>query len=141
MAGIPIKDDRSTGFLIRDLIENVQSLFRKELELAKSELTHEWAKGKDALWFRGVGLSAVFLGFIYLGIALAHWLASLGLDLWMSFGMLAVFFIAGGLIVREVGRRKTNDLKVLPRDTFDSVKDTVEGVKEEVQWITKRKQI
>lgn len=123
------QDDRPVGELIKDLSQQVTELVRKELELAKAELT---MKGKEAGIGAGMlgaaGLVALFAlaaltacAILALATAVASWLAAL---------IVAAVYgaVAGALALLGRGRVQQATPPV-PEQATDSVKEDVEWAK------------
>ena len=132
MADLQFQEDRSTGSLIRDVLDNTQRLFRQEIALAKTEVKQEWTKGKRVIGYGAVagvtlGLTALFLCFTAVYV-----LQALGLQLWASYAMVTVVLGGVGTIFLMTSRKEANDLNVIPQET-------VETMREDVEWITKQR--
>ena len=135
-----LTQERSLGELLRDLSTETGDLLRKEVELAKTEMTEKAARvGKDvgaialgggmalvgslALLYAAIaGLTAVLDTFLPLGVAI--WLAPL--------------IIGGGLVFLGYGRVTTalSDLKstsLAPRQTTQSLQENKQWLKAKIQ--------
>ena len=135
-----LTQERSLGELLRDLSTETGDLLRKEVELAKTEMTEKAARvGKDvgaialgggralvgslALLYAAIaGLTAVLDTFLPLGVAI--WLAPL--------------IIGGGLVFLGYGRITTalSDLKstsLAPRQTTQSLQENKQWLKAKIQ--------
>jgi predicted lipid-binding transport protein (Tim44 family) len=123
---------RGTGELVKDLSAQVSRLVRQEVELAKTEMAEKGKKaGIGVGMFGGAGIAGVLmLGsltaclILALALALSAWAAALIVTaLW---GVIAgVLALQGRAKLREIG-------KPVPEET-------VETVKEDVQWLKNRK--
>lgn len=117
----------STGDLVKQLSEQTTTLVRKEIELAKAELS---AKGKTAGEGAGMFGGAAVAGLLALGTLTALILSLL--DKAMDFSLAALLVtlvygaIAGFLALR--GRER------IKRGMPPAPEQTVETVKEDVQW-------
>jgi hypothetical protein len=121
--------ERPTADLVRDLSEQTTTLVRKEIELAKVELT---AKGKTAAtgagMFGGAGLFGVF-AFAALTAGIIAALATF-LPTWVAALIVAAVYgaIAGVLALR--GKKKVQEAgPPVPEQAVDSTKEDVEWVK------------
>jgi uncharacterized membrane protein YqjE len=123
--------DNSTGELIKQLSEQSSMLVRQELDLAKAELTE---KGKQA--GKGAGLlgGAGVAGLLALGALTAFLILLLAeaMDGWVAALIVTVVYaaVAGGLAMTGRDRMK----KGMP----PAPEETVESVKEDVQWAKTR---
>ena len=120
--------DRSLSDLTRQLSEDVTTLVRKEVELAKTEVTE-----KIAVLATGAGLFAGAALFVVIGVATLTATIILALALVMPAWLAAlivtivVLLIAGGLAL--VGKH------VFQRSRVPLPVDTVESVKEDIAWV------
>lgn len=121
---------RPTGELVKELSEQVTTLVRQEVDLAKAEMTEKGRKaGVGAGMLGGAGVAALaalgaltaFL-ILVLDLAMPAWAAALIVTaLWGA--VAAVLALRGREKVQEVGRP-------VPEKTVDSVKEDVEWVKD-----------
>jgi MFS family permease len=117
----------STGELLKHLSEQTSALVRKELELAKAELTQ---KGREA--GRGAGLlgGAAVIGMLAGGALTAFLilLLSEAMNAWVAALIVTVIYVAIAGALALVGRdRMRAGMPPAPEQT-------VETVKEDVQW-------
>ena len=119
--------DRPVGELLRDLSDEATTLVRKEIELAKVELTE---KGRKAGAGAGMFGGAAALALAALGALTACFIAALdaALPLWLAALIVALVYagIAGVLALR--GKRQVE--QAVP----PTPEQTIETVKEDVQW-------
>jgi uncharacterized membrane protein YqjE len=125
--------DRPTGELVKELSEQVSTLVRQELELAKVELT---TKGKEAGIGAGMFGAAGVLALFGVGALTAA--AILALDTlmagWLAAVIVAVawFAIAGVLALVGKGRAQ-RAVPPVPEQTVETLKEDVRYTKEHVQ--------
>jgi uncharacterized membrane protein YqjE len=117
----------STGELVKQLSEQATTLVRKEIELAKAELT---AKGKVAGEGAGMLGAAGVVGLLALGALTAMIIALLdkAMDFWTAALIVAVVYGAIAAVLALSGRDRVK--KGMP----PAPEQTVETVKEDVQW-------
>jgi hypothetical protein len=125
--------DASASDLVRQLSDQTSRLVRQELELLKAELSIKGKQaGVGAGLFGGAGVFALFAfgaltaaAIAALATAMATWLAAL---------IVAVVWAAIAGVAALTGKKKVEHaLPPLPEDT-------VESVKEDVQWTKTRAQ-
>jgi uncharacterized membrane protein YqjE len=121
----------STGDLVKQLSEQTTTLVRKEIELAKAELT---AKGKVAGEGAGMFGAAGVVGLLALGALTAMIIALLdkAMDFWIAALVVAVVYGAIAAVLALNGRDRVK--KGMP----PAPEQTVETVKEDVQWAKSR---
>jgi putative superfamily III holin-X len=127
----PQQQDASTADLVKQLSDQTSRLMRQELELLKAELTIKGKQaGAGAGLFGGAGVFALFAfgaltaaAIAALATAMATWLAAL---------IVAVVWAAIAGAAALTGKKKVE--QALPPVPEDSV----ESVKEDVQWTKTR---
>jgi uncharacterized membrane protein YqjE len=118
---------QSTGDLVKQLSEQTTNLVRKEIDLAKAELS---AKGKTAGEGAGMFGGAAVVGLLAAGTLTALVLSLL--DKVMDFSLAALIVtLVYGAIAAFLALRGRERIK---RATPAAPKQTVETVKEDVQW-------
>jgi len=117
----------STGDLVKQLSEQTTTLVRKEIELARAELT---AKGKVAGEGAGMFGGAAVAGLLALGTLTVVILALLdkAMDLWVAALIVTLAYGAVAAVLAMRGRDRVKE--GLP----PAPEQTVETVKEDVQW-------
>lgn len=129
------KTDRSIAELISDLAANTGALVRKEVELAKTEMSEKVAQVGGAATALVVGGAIAFGGFLVLLDAAVYGLAML-LDpygLALAALVVAVATILVGGIVLAVGRSQLRAGNLAPRRTVESLRRDKEFMKEQVR--------
>lgn len=121
----------STGELVKQLSEQTSDLIRKEMELAKAELTEKGkVAGKGAGFLGGAGVS----GLLALGSLTAFLilLLSEAMDAWVAALIVTVVWGAVAGVLAITGRDRVREA------TPPAPEETVESVKEDVQWAKTR---
>lgn len=117
----------SLGDLLTGVSQDISTLFRQEVELAKAELTESAKKaGKGAGMFGGAGLTALF-ALLFLSIA-AWWGLGFVLNNALSAVVIAVIYGVVALILFLRGRKALKEINGVPK-TVDSLKKIPETVK------------
>jgi hypothetical protein len=126
-------NDASTADLIKALSEQTSRLVRQEVELAKTELAIKGKRaGVGAGMFGGAGLLALYAA----GALVAAVIAALSeaMDVWLAALIVAVVLGAAAAVAALAGKKKVQEaLPPVPEDS-------VESVKEDVQWTKTRAQ-
>jgi uncharacterized membrane protein YqjE len=119
-------DDRSLGEIVSDVNENLSTLVRQELELAKTEVKQEAGRaGKGAGMLAGAGVAGQ-LGLVFLSLCLVFLL-----DNWMPLELAALVTAALWLALAAV--LGLNGKKTLNR-TNPALPQTQRSLKEDAQW-------
>jgi uncharacterized membrane protein YqjE len=116
----------STGELVKQLSEQTTTLVRKEIELAKAELSEKGkVAGKGAGMFGGAGV----VGLLALGTFTALVLALLdkAMEFWIAALIVTLVYGAVAAVLAMSGRDRV-------KAATPPAEQTVETVKEDVQW-------
>jgi hypothetical protein len=126
--------DQPVGDVVKQVSEEARTLFGQEVKLAKAEMT-EKAKdvGIGAGMFGGAGYSlhlaalGLMLTVIFaLSTVMAAWLAALIVTV--------IFAVTAGVLALAGRKRITQAGPPVPEQTIESVKQTIQTVKEEAKW-------
>jgi Putative Actinobacterial Holin-X, holin superfamily III len=121
-------DNRSSGEIVQDLVQNVQEILRSEVRLAKAEITLEAKKAA-----RGAAISAggAILAIFALGLLLwtGVYALALALPMWAAALIVGVLvgITAGAMLA--VGRARMKQVHPKPETTIRSVKENVQWLK------------
>ncbi|MGC1164762.1 MAG: phage holin family protein [Solirubrobacterales bacterium] len=120
----------STGELVKQLSTQLSTLIRKELDLAKAELTEKGkVAGIGAGMFGGAGVAALLtLGSL---TALVILLLAEAMDAWIPALIVTLIWGAVAAVLALAGRDRV-------REATPPAEETVETVKEDVQWAKNR---
>lgn len=135
------RDDRSIAGLIRDLREETTNLLKKEVELAKTEMSEKASKMGRNVAYLAVGGLVAYAGamFVLLGISvLVSWgLQRAGLSpenaRWL--GPLMVGLIVGiiGFALVQKARRTLANESLKPEKTIQSLQEDKEWTQQKIQ--------
>lgn len=127
------QESRGIGDLLGDLGRQVSTLVRKEIDLARVEVTSSVGRMSRGAAMAGVGAAILFAGVLVLLLAIVLALIDGGMDPWLAALLVAVvvLVIGGALTAFGVGRIRETDLA--PHQTAETVKDNVEFVKEQMK--------
>jgi uncharacterized membrane protein YqjE len=121
----PRRPEATLGELFGEMTQNVTTLLRKEIELAKLETREEVSRvGRGAGMFAGAGLAA-WLTLLFLSLGLA-WLLDQAMNTALAFVIVGVLWGVVGAVLALRGKSEMKNVKPLP--------ETVETLKEDVQW-------
>lgn len=127
-------DPRSLGQLFSELADETGTLVRKEVQLAKAEVT-EKAKhaGKDAAMV-GVGALLGYAGVLALVFALIFALAT-AMPLWASALIVGAALCAVAAILANQGIQKMKRIDPVPRATVQTLQDDKRWAAREVKEV------
>ncbi len=117
--------ESTLGQLVASASHDVSTLMRKEIELAKLEVsTGIKHAGKGAGMFAGAAFFGLFgLGFLL--TALAWGLVALGLATWLAFLIVAVLLFIGAAILALVGKKAIERAKPVPEQAIAEAQQTI----------------
>ncbi|KAB8180065.1 phage holin family protein [Microbispora catharanthi] len=116
----------SLGKLVGEIGEDLSTLFRQEVELAKAEIRQEAAKaGKAAGMLGGAGFAGYMVALL-VTLAVVFGLGNV-MDLaWAALIVAAVWAVIGGVLFAR-GRERMREVNPTPEQT-------IETLKEDVRW-------
>jgi uncharacterized membrane protein YqjE len=121
--------EQSTGDLVKQLTQQVSTLVRQEVELAKVEMTDKGKKaGVGIGMFGGAGVAALLgLGALTAFLILV---LDLAMPAWAAALIVGVIWAAVAGVLALQGREKVKEVGTpLPEETTESVKEDVEWLK------------
>jgi hypothetical protein len=125
-------DPRSTGEVLTSVVANVQALVKKEIELAKLEVTEIVTARLTAVgMFMGAAVLGLFI-LAFVGVTGAKALA-LVLPEWAAWLIVTGIYTLLAGILAFVGVRKLQSPPNVPERTKQNYEETVEWAKQRVQ--------
>ena len=122
----------SIGSLVRGILNDMRTLIREEIALARVELREQAGRAKTAAFSFGIAAGALAFGGIFLLIAIALGIATLlGWPAWTGFLIVAILLFIGGYVMLASGRKQVSTLHAVPEETVTTLKENSE-------WIAKR---
>ena len=118
--------DRSVGDLLKQLSQETATLARKEVELARAEITQNAKQaGIGAGMFGGAGVA----GLLALGSLTACLIAllSTAMEVWIAALIVTVVWSVIAGVLALIGRNKV-------QEATPPAEQTVDSIKEDVQW-------
>ena len=130
LATEPKRADESLGALFSELSSELSTLFRKEIELAKTEAQEQaTTAGKAGAMFAGAGLAA-WLALVLLSFALAWWLDE-AVHVAVAFLIVGAVWAIAAFMLQRTARSKLSALRGLQQ--------TKQTIKEDVEWAKAQK--
>jgi hypothetical protein len=123
----PRRPEVTLGELVAEMTADLSTLFRKEIDLAKTEAREELKQaGKAGGMFGGAALAG-WLALLLLSLALA-WLLDEVMHIALAFAIVGVLWVAAAFILQRTGRAALGRVRGLPT-TRDTLKEDVEWAK------------
>ncbi|OKJ74366.1 hypothetical protein AMK32_35840 [Streptomyces sp. CB01883] len=121
----PPEHDASVGELLSLVTTDVQTLFRKEIELAKAEVRQEATKaGKAAGMYGGAGFAG-YMVLLFLSLAAVLGLSNVMDGGWASLIVTAVWAVVAAVLYQR-GRTQMRDVSPKPEQTVETMKENAE---------------
>ena len=120
----PRTDERSLGELFAELSRDTGLLVRKEVELATTELTGKAKVASMHAATVAAGGALAHAGLLVLLAALVSLLVRLGVEVWLSAGIVAFLTMAIGYFLVNKGLANLRQANLAPTQTIQSIKET-----------------
>ena len=125
------KDNLSLGELFGELSKETSRLVRKEVELARVEMTQKAAQIGREIAMLAVGGAVLYAGLLALLAALIIGLGSLGVPWWLSALLVGLVVSIIGFFLIQRGRDGLKRANLAPQQT-------IETLKEDAEWATQQ---
>lgn len=113
----------SVGELVRRASENVSTLVRAEIELAKAELSESVKRGGIGGGMLGAAGAILVFSVPFLFVVIAEGLVALGLPRWLSYLIVWVLFLIVAAVLALIGRSQLRKIEK-PERTIKAARDT-----------------
>ncbi len=121
----PEGQDKSLGELLSVVTSDLQTLFRKEVELAKAEIREEAGKaGKAAGMYGGAGFAG-YMVLLFLSLAALFGLANVMDEAWAALIVTAIWAVATAVLYQK-GRAHMRSVSPKPEQTVETMKENAE---------------
>jgi hypothetical protein len=101
-----VSEQQSLGAMVKGVTEDISTLVRGEIELAKAELQNTAKTAANGGALLAVGAVMAFLALIFLLLTLAWVLVQLGLPTWAGFGIVTLLLIVVAALLFVVGKKR-----------------------------------
>jgi hypothetical protein len=120
--------DRSLGDLISEVTQDLSTLMRQELELAKAEIQQSASRAAKGAGMLGGAAAAGYFVLLFLSIAL-WWAIGARTGLGWSALIVAIIWAIIGAILYAVGRNSLTSVRGIPKttDTVKKIPDALKG--------------
>ena len=120
---VPPDPEPSVGELVRRASENVSTLVRAEIELAKAELSTTVKRAGVGGGMIAAAVAIVLFSVPFLFVVFAEGLVALGLPRWLSYLIVWVLFLLVAGVLALIGRSQLRKIRP-PERTMKTAKDT-----------------
>ena len=123
----PKRPEASLGELFSEMTSELSTLFRNEIELAKTEARDELKQAGKATGMLGAAGLAGWMTVLLLSLALA-WLLDQAMNTALAFAIVGVMWAIAAYLLQRAGRGAFAGVQGLPK-TRDTIKEDVEWAK------------
>ena len=127
------EESRGIGDLLGDLGSQVSTLVRREIDLARVEITGGISRLGRGAATAGLGGVLIYAGAFFLLLAAMFGLIEAGLDAWLAALIVGAVVVAAGGALTAMGIGQIRQANPAPTETAESIKENVEYVKEQVK--------
>ncbi len=118
----------SVGELVGGVAQDLSTLMRQELALAKAEVKQEALKSsKAAAMYGGAGFAG-YMVLLFASIAAWWGLANVMPSGWAALIVTAIWAVIGAVLYQE-GRRRAREIHPVPRRTAETIKEVPDTLK------------
>jgi len=128
-----MNQERSVPALFSDLIQDVTTLFRKEVQLAKTELSEKASQAATASASIAIGGVVLLAALIILLHAIVAWLAYAGIPSHWGYLIVAVLVGIGGYVALQKGLSNLKATSLTPNRTVEQLQRDAAVAKEQVR--------
>ena len=125
------QDNRSIGELVAELSRETGVLVRKEVELAKTELTAKARQAGAHCATIAAGGALAHAGLLVILAAIVIAFAQLGVTAWLAAAIVGIATILIGYLLVNKGLKALRGASVVPTQTLESLK-------EDARWTTRQ---
>lgn len=125
------QEQRSLGDLFSDLTRDTSTLVRKEIELAKTEMTDKATKAGKNIGFLAIGGAVAYAGLLALIGGIVVLLANV-VALWVAALIVGVIVAGIGYALVQKGLTALKNLDLVPRQTIETLKEDKEWAKDQI---------
>lgn len=125
----PDRNERTLGQLVASATQDLSTIVRGEIALAKTELSSQVKKaGLGGVLLAGAGVLA-FYSVYFVFITIAEGITAAGLPKWLSYLIVTVFFLLVAGVLALVGIRRLKKVKPKPALAIAEANQTVAALK------------
>jgi len=127
------RDERPLGQLFADFSRQLSTLVRKEIDLARTEMTGRARVVARDTAMVGVGGALLYAALLALLAAVTLLLVSIGLAAWVAALVVAIVVGAIGAVLVQRGRTGIEHADFTPRQTMETLREDADWAKERVK--------
>src|SRR5438270_950591 len=121
--------ERSLGTIIKELTEDITTLFRGEIALLKLEVKDTVAKLGGGIGLFAGALFVGLFGLAFLFVTILLVLVRLGVPAWLSALIVTIVLLATAAVLALMGKKKFAAVEFVPSKSIESIKTDIESIK------------
>lgn len=123
------RQERTLGQLVSSATQDISTLVRGEIALAKLEIGAQLKKaGKGGGLLAGAGV-ILFYSVYFIFTTIAEGIQALGLSRWLSYLIVTVFMLLVAALLGWLGVKKMQTVEPVPERTIANAEETIAGLK------------
>lgn len=130
---MPSDHTRSTPDLLGNVVGEVTTLFRQEVQLARAEMGEKASQATGALMPIGAGLAVMLAAMVLLLLSLATFISSFGVRPGIAELIVGVAFVLLGFLLLRGGISQITSTSLVPRRTTEQLARDGAVIKEQVR--------
>lgn len=123
------RQERTLGQLVASASQDISTLVRSEIALAKAEVSVQLKKAGAGGGLLAAAAVIAFYSVYFLFTTIVEGLIALGLWRWLSYLIVTVLMLAVAALLAYLGSRKMKTVQPAPEKAIESAQETVEGIK------------
>jgi hypothetical protein len=123
------RQERTLGQLVASASQDISTLIRSEIALAKAEVSVQMKKAGVGGGLLAGAAVILFYSVYFIFITIAEGIQALGLARWLSFLIVTVFMLLVAGVLGLLGVRKMKTVEPAPEKAIAEAQQTVEGIK------------
>jgi cytochrome c-type biogenesis protein CcmH/NrfG len=131
MPAVRVREERSFGELLGELSEDVSTLLRQEVRLARAEMSRTLSRATTDAEKLGAGALVALAGGLTVVAALVLGLIALGLAAWVSALIIGALLGVAGYVMLRNGLQDLKRMDPTPHRTVETLRDDLMWVKEQ----------
>jgi len=124
--------DPTLGELVMGLTDDLTTLVRKEVELAKAEVQESIQTGAKAGGMVAAGGAVAYAGLLFILAAIAILLGDWWNNYWLGAGVVGIIVAIIGYVMLNGGLNQLKQVSLVPRKTISSLQSDAEMAKEKL---------
>jgi uncharacterized membrane protein len=124
--------ERTLGTIVKELTEDITTLFRSEIALLKLEVKETLEKLGGGIGLFAGSLAAALIGLAFLFVTILLVLIRIGVPAWLSALIVTLVLFAGAVLMAMMGKKKFEAVQFVPAKSIESIKTDIESIKADI---------